>query len=304
MELMLHIGAHKTGSTSIQDYCFLNQDHLLNEGIYYPIGFFRQFPRQHSELMHLVAKNQMDVVSKFFEFAVETAQANKAKTVFISGEDLSALGPALTRRLQSACSKLFNSTTIILLLRNKKDYLYSSYKHNLLYGPPTGEIDFVRRQKFSPKDCVNAWSEINNVTLKLFSYESMKKDLLARFFAEVFGIVVSDNIKSNRSLDYLTLQMMNSFLKGQDKGLEKIVINISNKYPFDFTLPIEDVIAQNIDEQYSDEDWKVPGIEFETEILEKRAVARGKVSNPVALCEKMIELFTALKSHLESERNA
>ncbi len=301
MKLVVHIGAHKTGSTSIQDYCYLNHVRLLQEGIYYPTGFFHQFPRQHSELMRLVAKDSMAAVNEFIEHAVTTASANNAETVFISGEDLSALGPVQARRMQSACSKFFDSTSIILLVRNKKDYLYSSYKHNLLYGPPTGEIDFVRRQKFSPKECINAWTGIDKVTTRVFSYETMKSDLLACFFKEVFGIAVSDNIKSNRSLDYLTLLIMNSFLKGQEKGLEGVVLRISGKYPFKFTLPIEDVIAQSIDGQYPDEDWVIPSVDLGDEILEKRKISSGEVQ-PVELCEKMIELFTALKQHFESTK--
>ena len=66
MKLVVHIGSHKAGSTSIQDYCFLHQDRLLNHGIYYPTGFFEKYPRQHSELRELVMQDKMDTVGEFF----------------------------------------------------------------------------------------------------------------------------------------------------------------------------------------------------------------------------------------------
>jgi hypothetical protein len=298
MRLVVHIGSHKAGSTSIQDYCCLNKDHLLRNGIHYPTGFFQKFPRQHSELRELIMQDRMDTVRDFFEQATSAARAHGAETVFISGEDLTALGPGLAHRFQVAAAKYFAQTRVVLIIRNKKDFFYSLYKHNLLYGPPTGEADFAVRQRFSPRYCYDAWQNMKNVSIQVISFEATKRQFLSAFFSQVFGLAVTSNIRSNRSLDYLTLQIMNSFLKGKGSEVERIMIAVSERHPINFSLPIEDVISENIDRLYPDEAWEIPGIDLGAAILEKRRVSSGN-ADCIELCKKMVDLFTELQRHFE-----
>jgi hypothetical protein len=73
MKLVMHIGSHKAGSTSIQDYCFLNQSHLLQHRICYPTGFFENSQR-HLALRSLLAQDHWDAVQEFLEHAATSAR--------------------------------------------------------------------------------------------------------------------------------------------------------------------------------------------------------------------------------------
>ena len=301
MKLVVHIGSHKAGSTSIQDYCFHHPEALRAAGIHYPTGFFTRFPRQHSELKDLVLANGMDTVRGFLRAAAEAAEAQGAGTVFLSGEDLSALGPGLAHRFQTAVAGLFSETEVVLVVRNKRDYLYSSYKHHLLHVGPTGEHDFVARQKFSPGRTAAAWAGLKGVNLTVLSFEAMKHDLLAQFFRHVFAIEVRDNIVSNGSLDYITLMVVNALVKDGGPQAMAAAMKVNARHALAFHLPIENVIADNLDRQYPDEDWVIPGHDLGPAVLERRVMPTAG-ADPVLVCRKMAELFAALEPVFAAQR--
>lgn len=62
MEVIVHIGAHKTGTTSIQDFLFSRRDELLNrENILYPTSRSIGFKQNHTDLTAGVFHNHDDL---------------------------------------------------------------------------------------------------------------------------------------------------------------------------------------------------------------------------------------------------
>jgi hypothetical protein len=304
----MHIGSHKAGSTSIQEFCRRNPETLAAAGIHYPADAFPRYPAQHSELKGLVQHDRMAEVREFFAKATAAATAQGAGTVFLSGEDLCALGPGLAHRLQMAAAGAFASTTVVLLLRNKRDYLYSSYKHHLLHGPATAEHDFVARQMFSPRRTVEAWRGIKGVAVEVLSFDAMGGDFLAEFFRTALGLAVESPIRVNRSLDYLTLQTLNAMAKrpgeaGVDPALLRLVLQAVARQPTPVPLPIEDVIADNLTRCYPDEDWQVPGLDFTAALLARRQIA-GANPDPAADAARLSELSAVLQTYFSASSRA
>ena len=297
----MHIGSHKAGSTSIQEFCRRNPETLAASGIHYPAGAFPRYPAQHSELKDLVQHDRMAEVRDFFAKARAAAEAQGAGTVFLSGEDLCALGPGLAHRLQAAAAGVFAGTTVVLLLRNKRDYLYSSFKHHLLHGQVTGEHDFVSRQMFSPRRTVEAWRGLKGVAVEVLSFDAMRGDLLPAFFRAVFGMTVESPIRANLSLDYLTLQMLNAMAKrpglgGVEPALLRPVLQVIGRHKAPAALPVEDVIADNLNRCYPDADWEVPGLDFTAALLARRQMAGGTL-DATADAARMSELYAALGTY-------
>jgi hypothetical protein len=312
----MHIGSHKAGSTSIQEFCRRHPEQLAAGGVHYPAGAFPRFPAQHSELKDLVQHDRMAEVGGFFAKAVAAAAAQGAETVFLSGEDLCALGPGLAHRLQVAAAAAFSSTTVVLVLRNKRDYLYSSFKHHLLYGRVTGEHDFVARQMFSPRRTVEAWRGLKGVAVQVLSFDAMRKDFLAGFFRAALDLAVESPIRANFSLDYMTLQMLNAMAKrpgegGVDAALLRLVLQAIARHKAPAPLPVEDVIADNLDRCYANEDWDVPGLDFTAALLARRQMARAGVDTAAdasadasADAGRMSDLYSVLQTYLSANHRA
>lgn len=304
----MHIGSHKAGSTSIQEFCRRNPGTLTAAGIHYPAGAFPRYPAQHSELKDLVQHDRMVEVRDFFAKASAAATAQGAGTVFLSGEDLCALGPGLAHRLHVAAAATFADIAVVLVLRNKRDYLYSSFKHHLLHGQVTAEHDFVTRQMFSPRRTVDAWRGLKGVAVDVLSFDAMRGDFLAAFFRAVFGMAVQSPIRANLSLDYLTLQMLNALAKrpgegGVDPALLRMVLQAIARHKEPAPLPVEDVIADNLDRCYPDADWQVPGLDFAATLLARRQMA-GVDRDAAADAARMSELCAVLQTYFTANNRA
>lgn len=299
MKLVMHIGSHKTGTTSIQDYCYFNTDSLIQQGIYYPTDHFPRYPRQHSELAKLIARKDKEALTDFLHKITHDSQALGVNTIFLSGEDMCALSTAHVRYFhQLAYPRYIDTIHIVLVLRNKRDFLMSSYKHNLLYADEIDEVSFLSTHKFSPCSCINAWRSLDNCSIQILSYDSIKRCLLASFFKQVFFIDVLSQLSSNQSLDFLTLQIINTFLKSyRREEIMRIIHRIHVKFPKQLSFPIETLYAKNINKHYPDSEWHVEDID--SSLLSNGPFTKER-PDPVYVCTKMIALFNALLEHFEA----
>jgi hypothetical protein len=111
----MHIGSHKAGSTSIQEYCQGGPAALREAGIHYPLGGLPRHAGQHSALKDLVIQDRMGEVAAFLEAAAAAARAQGAGVVLLSGEGLCVFGPGLAHRFQGMAAGVFSQTEIVLL---------------------------------------------------------------------------------------------------------------------------------------------------------------------------------------------
>lgn len=306
MRLVVHIGSHKTGSTSIQEYCRSAPPALREAGILYPADCAPGTPGQHSGIKTLAMQDDPAPLQAVFAAAAAAAREAGAHTVLLSGEDLCVLGPGLAHRVQVAALRHFADTRIVLLLRNKRDYLYSAYKHHLLHAPALGEEAFVRGQVFSPRRCVGAWRQLKGAEVQVLSFDALRADLLGGFFRAVFGLGLQARLVANRSLDYLALLGINALLKPGGGALDRAalaaVLQARSLRPRHPALPVEDVIADGLTSRFPDEDWLVPDVDFAPALLERHAMAAGDPPDIAALAGDMATFYGAMQAHFRGRQ--
>lgn len=127
---ILHVGTHKTGTTSIQSFLSSSAQTLEEQGIYYPrrgkhdLGEGTQTPGQQRVPWGLIEGDDSALV----EVLDECGRSN-AQCVLISSEELELLHdrPQLLQRLRDRLSGAGYSMTAIVYFREQAGYLESMY---------------------------------------------------------------------------------------------------------------------------------------------------------------------------------
>lgn len=129
--LYLHLGAHKTGSTSLQNFLTDNDQQLLRRGVLYPrAGRYRSGHHDMARAVGIGGKYPGDpqrLQQMLRELEAEVSAAGNIHTVIVSSEvfeycpDLSGLAPLAQRFHLRA----------LLYLRRQDSYLESAYNQHL-----------------------------------------------------------------------------------------------------------------------------------------------------------------------------
>lgn len=228
--IYLHIGKHKTGTSSIQKYLYANRIELQEKGFYYPSACIRWFAHhnlfyqftQDSEFGHLY-----DDLNGSFEALINEIQSyvlvNSKADIIISAEGLCALDfPQLEMILLGLVA--INPVTIIFGLR-RQDYFLRSWWSMLVYQlkEKRSFIDFVSSVDYSylKLDYFEYVSRIKEMRLGipivLLPY-SERQNNAVDLFCRTLGVPASMENRpqrANKSLDFLTLEMIRS-LKEDD----------------------------------------------------------------------------------------
>ena len=134
MEIIIHIGRHKTGTTSIQHFLALNEDLLLNQyGIYYPEIGRDPLMKYHHPIFRDWVENKENLDLQLINEIIENAKRKSASRILLSSEILSRDSITETKWLQ--LKEAFNEKiTIIVYLRRQDKYLQSMYAEEILHG--------------------------------------------------------------------------------------------------------------------------------------------------------------------------
>ena len=128
MKLVIHMGLHKTASTSFQNFLHLNKKSLLSVGILYPDIDNKE--ESHWQLPNQLIRGNWTCLENYFKNALIFAKQKNLNTIFISSEDFAIM---LTESFR--VSK-FENLLINLgykeihwecVLRNQWDYFNSLY---------------------------------------------------------------------------------------------------------------------------------------------------------------------------------
>lgn len=296
---VVHIGGHKCGSTAIQEYCALNQDELLSKGVHYPANLFSGYPMQHSALASYLAEGNSSYLEDVFFEVVRYANMQGASTVFMSGEELCKSSPDSVKMLTNLVEKYFDSWKFVFVERNAKEFLLSSYKHHLRYAPTLSETAFSREIiGFSPKAAIEIWREFFTLDGLFIHYDQIKENILPTFFKTALGIEIRTTYHANESLDYLFLQIINTFLKEwPSEKIENIIWDVTQRHPDKMTFSVEDCIADDIRSLLLEDEWRPVEFRGDRSLLGDVGKVRAKGHNPVAVCNKMLDLFGTLRTH-------
>jgi len=127
MRLIIHIGLHKTGTTSFQNFLHFNRDSLLEAGVLYPeMGEHES----HWVIPNQIVRNNWDYVEDYMKTSLSNAKKANIETVFISSEDfeLFLFEGYLASQFENLVLDLgYSKIYWVSVLRNQWDYFNSIY---------------------------------------------------------------------------------------------------------------------------------------------------------------------------------
>jgi len=186
--LYIHVGPHKTGSTTIQRAIDTHRAALAKEGLLYPLsGRGPEAPEQHWDFGEAVLHDKSDALDRFIgEIDAEIAAA-QATRVLISTEVLSR--KYVTAADLARIPKRFpNAQRVWIALLRRQDGLASSlYAEHLKKGLIAYPQD--EAQVYGP-EFLDHWERLRMIAqasqddeIVVGSFEVMKRDLVANFLA-------------------------------------------------------------------------------------------------------------------------
>jgi hypothetical protein len=167
-KLFVHIGMHKTGTTSIQKYYARNYEAALRRGLlfpraaayddhHFPLALLTTTPERRATLCNGVAPHVVQLLGsrpdkEVLEECLAEMAAHSDKDALISSEAFSLLQPDEVEKL---CS-FFPEREIcpIVFIRNFNDFAVSFYYTYLTFAMGVLPLEACRVEKVFPLDCV------------------------------------------------------------------------------------------------------------------------------------------------------
>lgn len=206
--IVLHIGTHKTGTTSIQDALRVAEERLLQQGILFP-----QTGRPHGQSgQHMLAwaaiKNKQhklpEPATPVWDALQEEMLAARPRMTILSSEGFEQASRGEINAIKQQLRE--HTVTVIVYLRNPRAYLRSAYKQQVKMGKC--HISFRQFIEKNIDGCdyrslVYRWADAfgeESVRVRLFEVAS-KRGLL-RDFARTIGFdedLLSEEVRTNVS---------------------------------------------------------------------------------------------------------
>jgi hypothetical protein len=129
-DLIIHIGAHKTGSTAIQKYFFTNRALLAQKGVLYPQAGLHN--NRHAKLRRALSRVQKDPsrtpdLQKFISELKREIDESGCDSVILSDEDFYCQRHSFANLLISSLKSSFQRIKIILYVRPQLQMWSSFY---------------------------------------------------------------------------------------------------------------------------------------------------------------------------------
>jgi hypothetical protein len=159
--LFIHIGFHKTGTSTIQYFCTANLDRLTRLGIHYPRSGRIKGGHGHTNLAGQLRRSAL--FRPRFGGAREIADefsASNAKHLLLSAEAFHILPPETIQELKEALPPM--PAKIIAYVRDLASMTVSSYAQNAKTGHYTGDFDNYFSSRFRPEVPYRGFRELEN----------------------------------------------------------------------------------------------------------------------------------------------
>lgn len=205
MDLILHVGLHRTGTTTLQYFFHKNRDELLKHNIFYPnVGMYgnqhSSFPASvwpHEERPHPFLKN------------ISKEQLNLDYNLDLLKRDLDKHKPSLTimssevwseicflekdslHLINNKIAPLFDSVKILVSIRNFEDLALSALKHTTRYRiKDSSDHNIISEYYYfldSAKRVFNYWLE-SGLPIIVKNYENNQQDLVSNYLEDIFEL--------------------------------------------------------------------------------------------------------------------
>ncbi|MEL7250857.1 MAG: hypothetical protein AAFO03_20680 [Bacteroidota bacterium] len=225
MELLLHIGTEKTGSSFIQTSLAVNRDELLSNGIWYPTAGVREqdmlagriSPGNALPLYQALRDGNLEQAEAVLKTFHQAATERGVKAILLSNENL--IEPLSDVRVFETFGHLLSAIdlqlkSVLLVLRDPVEQALSLYKHRAKNGG-IPRLDDWLQGGFKLGEHLLAFqsvmeASVTNVQVKRYTKDSSR--ILSFFYSEWLGLEVPANIQHkevNPSLTLSELELLN-----------------------------------------------------------------------------------------------
>ena len=183
-KLYIHIGMHKTGTSSIQQFSVANSDYLASKGFYYPSvprPFIRNFVAGHHLLPWYILQHPVpdsffgkysDNKDQLVPDLIADIQTSGYESVVFSSEEFDRLNSDQVKVLREYFSDF--SVQIIVYLRRKDLFVESLYQTEVVYNHMQKSVDDYIKEEDLPLnyyDFIIRWQNVfgaENVKVKYY----------------------------------------------------------------------------------------------------------------------------------------
>lgn len=262
MRIVIHCGAYKTGSSSIQNFLYANRVKLLSEyKVFYPtagIYYSKEIGYRHTKLFYSFGKDGWDGYIEAMREQLQKASNNGAEVAVISSEALSnpLLHPALEEFVEKLRSWGFDNIEGFVYVRNWYDYVIRHYR------------EFTLRHNNKKK--ISEWISKNS---NVFDYPSMLCDLRL-IFRKNFSVIAYEEVGSvlEDFCTWLAIPEIESKEVRVNEGVSPIDIEFSRicnvkNLPKESVVHSDDVkreLGISFDREFSD----IPELLFSSDFVE------------------------------------
>lgn len=214
MELILHIGTHKTGTSSLQKFLQINDRVLAENGFYYAS---RPNAKNSNYLAQLIASKQLKKAQTFLDYNVQRAKRSGAHTVIVSAESFYAMTKFFHQLVGKECSDYWETeleliellhmslprdvqSKVVVVFRRQDRFLESIYGQLVKSRSVALSIDEFRLFMAETLDYqrhLEVWNSVFRDCLAC-SYEAMSGNINDYFIREILSL---ENAGRFRSLD-------------------------------------------------------------------------------------------------------
>ena len=235
-ELFIHVGIHKTGTTSIQHFFHRNYNELLKKGVLYP----KSLRKIENGLVHFAHHDfawsfgfsgndsRLDNKSDFSKRLMNEFIRTNSKCIFISSE---AFEYVHSKNSLEKLKKEFKDfdVKIIMYIRRQDKLLQSVYKQRVKTGFTVEFNKFFRKSNFNYEEKISFWEQFfgqENIIIKLFDDPEIKSNLIGNLLNDlgvddIKGFSEDEFTNKNESFSNehtLLISQLNAYTNSQMKG--------------------------------------------------------------------------------------
>ncbi len=301
---LLHIGLHKTGSTTLQNAFVANRVVLMDQGIFYPEHHLPS-RTQHSHLALFLRSGQVERYTTAIDAIVGDFVAGGYSRLVLSGEEFSTLKSELVHQVHASLVPYFGEIRIILYVRNLFQFMlsliaqYSKAGDAIIY-PQTA---IGRMRSFNPTDVLRRWEAVvgeKNVEVMCLDRLPAGAGIVENF-AELAQLPLPKpgrELVANRSMDAITSSLLSHL--AFEFGLQESVFY--NAY---FSRLVRRVSLPRTESYYCDliQDW-VQNVDLSHEklkmfepVMRARPAAEEASSENADRLEDYLDFLAAVLRH-------
>lgn len=233
MNIIIHIGWHKTGTTSIQALLWDNGNNLIRENkTYYPTEGLAG--RAHHYMAWAIKGQKKSPWGKLDSIdgkllakqAIESAKINNCNKIIYSSEEFCTFTEKDILKLKEILNGEYSNIKIVVYLRRQDLLIESSYNSEVKWWGSRLNLSFQEYVKSKTPfhkydEVIDLWASafgLENITVRLYDSTDMPKNDVRLDFCNVAGInpnsLVFENRRINSSLGakgLATLKILNKF---------------------------------------------------------------------------------------------